>query len=123
MSDPKQRSAADYLSIMERSAEDALKMIDSMDEAAFAGSSVTFHAVAFCHFLAGQAAADLMQHHPEFATDHPQLPWTALCETRDHILNDFARLQSQEVWLATHNSMKDLKARIAELRHWRAQGE
>ncbi|WJH40525.1 hypothetical protein N7E02_29145 [Aliirhizobium terrae] len=64
MQDPKQRSAIDYLEIMERSATDALRMVEGMDEAAFVESKVTFNAVAFCHFLAGQAAADLMEHHP-----------------------------------------------------------
>lgn len=123
MSDTKERSAIDYLGVMERSAAEAIGMIEGMDEAAFADSSIAFHAVAFCHVLAGQAAVDLMRHHPEFATDHPQLQWTALREMRDHILGDFPRVQSVDIWRATQNSMRNLKNQIAELRNWHAQGE
>jgi uncharacterized protein with HEPN domain len=123
MQDPEQRSAIGYLEIMERSATDALLMVEGMDEAAFADSKVTFHAVAFCHFLAGQAAADLIERYPEFATDHPQIPWTATRAMRDHILGEFSKLRHEEIWLATQDSMRSLAGQIAELRNWHAQGE
>lgn len=68
------RSAIDYIDIMHRAASDAIALTGTMDQVAFSESRVTLAAVSFCHFMAGQAACDLMDHYPEFVTDHPQLP-------------------------------------------------
>jgi uncharacterized protein with HEPN domain len=123
MPNTKERSPIEYLGIMQRAAADAIRMIEGMDQATFEKSKVTFSAVSFCHFLVGQSASDLMRHHPEFATDHPQLPWAVLSTMRDHVLNDFFDISPEEIWFATLNSMRDLELQIADLRNWRAQGE
>lgn len=119
----KDRSAIDYLENMQRAASDALDMIQNIDQATFRGDRVLFSAITFCHFLIGEAAAVLLEKYPEFATDHPNLPWTALCDRRDRILRDFFDLDPTEVWEATQQSLPELLSEIETIRNWRAQGE
>ncbi len=117
------RSAIDYIDLLQRAASDAISLTAHMDQAAFAESRVTIAAVSFCHFMAGQAACDLMDHYPEFATDHPQLPWTFLRDRRDRILDDGLAISADDIWSVTQQTIRPLLSDLEALRNGHAQGE
>lgn len=112
-----------YVDIMQAAALDAIRIVEDMDRNSFAESKVTFAAVAFYHFLAGQAASDLLEKYPEFATDHPQLPWNAMRDGRDRIAQNYFDIHAVDIWDATQDMMRKLVIDLDELRSWRAQGE
>ncbi|MBX5159880.1 MULTISPECIES: HepT-like ribonuclease domain-containing protein [unclassified Rhizobium] len=119
----KERRAIDYLNDMQKAASQALSFIGGMDEAAFAEDQLTFKAVAFCHFTIGAAASRLLVSHPEFATEHPNLPWTRICGTGNRILDDVFDLDPSEIWEATYRTLPELLREIDAVRYWHAQGE
>lgn len=117
------RSAIDHIDIMHRAAADAIALVGNMDQVSFSESRVTLAAVSFCHFMVGQAACDLMDHYPEFVTDHPQLPWTFLRARRDRILDDGYAIPAEDIWTVTQQTIRPLIAELDALRNWHAQGE
>ena len=119
----KERRAIDYLNEMYEAASEALSFIGGMDETAFSGDKLTFKAVAFCHFTIGAAASRLLVTHPEFATEHPTLPWTKICGTGNRILEDVFALDPSDIWEATYRTLPELLVEIDAIRHWHAEGE
>ncbi|MBX4925072.1 HepT-like ribonuclease domain-containing protein [Rhizobium binae] len=120
MSEPR---AIEYLDEMQKAAAEALYFVGGMDEAAFAEDNLTFKAVAFCHFTIGAAASRLLVTHPEFATEHPTLPWTKICGTGNRILEDVFTLDPSVIWEATYRTLPELLVEIDAIRHWHAEGE
>ncbi|WP_454850406.1 HepT-like ribonuclease domain-containing protein [Rhizobium binxianense] len=118
-----ERSVIQYLNDMRNAASDALLYVKGMDSATFASNMLTFKAVAFCHFIVGAAASQLLEKYPEFATEHPDLPWTRICETGNRVLRDFFDLDPSEIWEATQRTLPELLLQIEAVHHWRAQGE
>lgn len=118
-----ERRAIDYLNEMYEAASEALTFIGGMDETVFAGDKLTFKAVAFCHFTIGAAASRLLVTHPEFATEHPTLPWTKICGMGNRILEDVFDLNPSDIWEATYRTLPELLSAIDAVRYWHAQGE
>ncbi|MGR9296732.1 HepT-like ribonuclease domain-containing protein [Rhizobium leguminosarum] len=119
----KERRAIDYLNEMYEAASEALSFVGGMDEAAFAGDKLTFKAVVFCHFTIGAAASRLLVNHPEFATEHPDLPWTRICGMGNRILEEVFDLSPSSIWEATYRTLPELLSAIDAVRYWHAQGE
>ncbi|API50628.1 DUF86 domain-containing protein [Rhizobium leguminosarum bv. viciae 248] len=118
-----ERRAIDYLNEMYEAASEALSFVGGMDGTAFAGDKLTFKAVTFCHFTIGAAASRLLVTHPEFASEHPDLPWTKICGTGNRILDGVFDLDPSDIWEATYRTLPELLSAIDAIRHWHAQGE
>lgn len=119
----RERQAVDYLNDMQRAAANARLFIEGMDSDRFAKDPLTQHAVAFCQLAIAASASQLLEKHPEFATEHPDLPWTAMREIGDRIAHDSFQLHPQDIWDATQRVLPELLLQIDAVHHWRAQGE
>ncbi|MEZ2130441.1 MULTISPECIES: DUF86 domain-containing protein [unclassified Sinorhizobium] len=119
----RERQAVDYLNDIQRAASNARLFTEGMDSDTFAKDPLTQHAVAFCHVAIAALASRLLDTHPEFATEHPDLPWTAMREMGDRIAHDFFQLHPQDIWDATQRVLPELLLQIDAVHHWRAQGE
>lgn len=64
-----------YVAHMAQAATDALGFVAGMEKAQFLGDKRTQQAVLMNLVIVGEAAARIIEQHPEFAERHPQVPW------------------------------------------------
>ena len=76
---------ADYLEHIRQAAGDACQFVQGMDRVGFLGDRRTQRAVVMSLVIVGEAATKLMDHHPDFAAAHPQVPWRSRRGMRNRI--------------------------------------
>jgi len=76
---------ADYLEHIRQAAGDACPFVQGMDKVGFLGDRRTQRAVVMSLVIVGEAATKLMDHHPDFAAAHPQVPWRSRRGMRNRI--------------------------------------
>jgi uncharacterized protein with HEPN domain len=76
---------ADYLEHIRQAAGDACQFVQGMDKVGFLGDRRTQRAVVMSLVIVGEAATKLMDHHPDFAAAHPQVPWRSRRGMRNRI--------------------------------------
>ncbi|HEX8047124.1 DUF86 domain-containing protein [Rhizobium sp.] len=112
-----------YLERMQRTAEEARLFVRGMDGAAFAENKLVQSAVAYSLCVIGAAAAELLEKHPEFEPEHPDVRWNALSDMNGRLLADEVGMSVEDLWAAVAHAVPELLSQLEAIRHWRAEGE
>ena len=82
MNDPR---LADFLEHMQQAAADAITFTEGMSRDDFLADKRTQQAVIMSLIVLGEAATKVMDRYPDFANEHPQVPWRNMRGMRNRI--------------------------------------
>lgn len=112
-----------YLERMQDAASEIDRFMQRVDQAAFFKNVEKQRAVGMNLLLIGEAAARISEEFPEFAVDHPELPWHVMQNFRKRIAQGYLNIDLTEFWELAHQSAPELLLQLDSIRHWRAEGE
>jgi uncharacterized protein with HEPN domain len=112
-----------YLERMQRAAGEARLFVRGMDGAAFAGNKLVQSAVAYSLCVIGAAAAELLEKHPEFEPEHPEVRWNELRDMGERLLSGETSMSVDDLWTIVVHTIPELLSQLEAIRHWRAEGE
>ena len=116
-------SPVQRLDHLQKAASDARLFIHGMERDAFERDQRTQYAVSHCIFIIGAAARHLLEEHPEFAAEHPELGWDEIRGIGDNLLADGADVDADSIWRIVERTIPKLLAQLSSIRHWQAEGE
>lgn len=90
--------ADDLVGHIVEAAEDALRFVADLDRSSFESDKRTQQAVVFNLMIVGEAAARLMDHHPEFVARRPDVPWRSMRGMRNRIAHGYFDINLDTVW-------------------------
>jgi uncharacterized protein with HEPN domain len=117
------RGLVHYLDHMQKAASDARLFVRGMDRASFLADDRTQYAVAYSLCAIGAAAAQLLNEHPEFGPDHPDLHWNEMQTVSERLLSHGVTANVEDIWTTVGHSVPELLTQLESIRHWRAEGE
>jgi len=72
----------------------------------------TQHAVVMSLIVLGEAASKVMDQHPEFATQHPEIPWRSMRGMRSRIAHGYFDIDLAVVWDTLQTALPTLKSQL-----------
>ena len=112
-----------YLTRMAAAAETAIGYIRGMDRDAFLVDQRTQDAVVANVMAIGECAIKLMERHPDFVAEHPEIAWKDIRNMRNRIAHQYFQLDVGTIWLTVSEVLPDLLDKLHALRHRYPQGE
>nr|CAD6409617.1 hypothetical protein REQ54_00608 [Rhizobium sp. Q54] len=113
----------DYIAQMREAAVKANGFVSDMLYDEFIADERTQMAVGMTLVLVGDAAARIMQHYPDFAVEHPEIPWNKIKGMRNVVVHAYYKLDLPVVFETVRKALPDLVLQLNALHHWRPQGE
>ncbi len=98
----------DYLDHIWQAATDACSFIDDMSKADFLSDKRTQSAVVMSLVVIGEAATKVMDRHPDFAGQHPEIPWRSIRGMRNRIAHGYFEINLDVVWDTTQTALPEL---------------
>lgn len=105
----------ELLAQMRVSAKDACGFVEGMSREEFFADKRTQQAVVMSLVIVGEAAARVMDRHPEFVAGHPQVPWRSMRGMRNRIAHGYFELDLDIVWDTVESALTDLLERMTQL--------
>jgi uncharacterized protein with HEPN domain len=84
----------------------------SMTIDSFMGDQKTCDAVIRNLEIVGEACNNVTKHHPEFATQHPEIPWGFAYEMRNALAHGYFTVDLTIVWQTLQNDLPTLKVQL-----------
>lgn len=66
--------------------------------------------------IIGEAAKNIERHHPEFAAQHPEVPWAVIYAMRNRVSHGYFDVDLDVVWNTIGNDLPDLERQVLQLR-------
>lgn len=86
-----------------------------MDETAFLADELVQDAVIRNIEIIGEAARNVARHHPEFATEHADVPWEDIYLMRNRVSHGYFSVDLEIVWKTVRRDVPKLEQQIAPL--------
>lgn len=90
--------AADLIEHMRDAASQALSYVEGLAKEDFLADRRTQQAVTLNLIVLGEAATKLMDRHPEFVADYPQIEWQSMRGMRNRIAHGYYEIDLEVVW-------------------------
>ncbi|MGG6270929.1 HepT-like ribonuclease domain-containing protein [Leptolyngbya sp. AN03gr2] len=94
------------------SAQLAIEFVAEMNQQEFEVDRKTQSAVLYQIAILGEAVKRLS---PEFRSQHPDIPWSAMAGMRDKLIHDYEGVDVERVWLTLQSSIPALLQSITPL--------
>lgn len=107
---------ADYLDHILQAIGWIKEYVQGMDEASFVRDRRTQDAVIRNFEIIGEASRNVERRYPEFAEQHPEVPWAVAYEMRNVLAHSYFKVDLAVVWRTIQADLPVLEAQIAELR-------
>lgn len=107
----------DYIGHMQQAAAQAADYVQGMDLADFIADLRTQQAVLMNIVILGEAAGKVLADHPEFATQHANIPWRAIRGMRNRVAHAYFEVNLELVWETARTALPDLAARLPAVLH------
>lgn len=107
----------DYIGHMQQAAAQAVGYVQGMDLAEFIADMRTQQAVLMNIVILGEAAGKVLAEHPEFATQHSDVPWRAIRGMRNRVAHVYFEVNLELVWETVRTGLADLAARLPAVLH------
>ena len=89
--------------------------VADMTEVQFLDDEKTQDAVIRNFEIIGEACRNIDSHHPDFAQQHPEVPWGFAYEMRNALAHGYFKVDLEIVWKTIHNDLPDLAHQIETL--------
>ena len=106
----------DYLDHMQQAATDACAFVEGLGKADFLEDKRSQQAVIMSLIIVGEAATKVMDSHPDFAQEHPQVPWRSMRGMRNRMAHGYFDIDLDMVWNTVQNALPDLLSQLSALR-------
>ncbi|MEC5397077.1 HepT-like ribonuclease domain-containing protein [Uliginosibacterium sp. H1] len=91
------------------------RYIGDMDEAGFLCDEKTQDAVVRNFEVIGEAARNIERHHPAFAAEHDDIPWSLLHTMRNRVAHGYFKVDFGLVWRTIEVDLPVLQGQIQRL--------
>lgn len=108
---------------MTKLATETMEFVRGLTKDDFLKDLVRQRAVGMNLLMIGEAAAQLLEAHPELTEDFPDIPWKQIRGMRNRIAHGYMTINLDTVWDTTKDAIPDLLDKLLLIRNWRAQGE
>ncbi|MGP1613894.1 MAG: HepT-like ribonuclease domain-containing protein [Pollutimonas bauzanensis] len=107
---------SDYLDHMQQAAMDACGFIKGLSKEAFLADKRTQQAVVMSLIIIGEAAAKVVERHPDFAEQHGEVPWRSMRGMRNRIAHGYFDINLDVVWDTVQTALHELLSQLASIR-------
>ena len=101
-----------YLDHIRDAATDACAFVSGFSREEFLTDKRTQKAVVMSLVIIGEAAAKLMDRHPQFVASQADLPWRSLRGMRNRIAHGYYDINLDVVWDTVQTALPDLLVRL-----------
>lgn len=105
----------DYLAHIAEAIDRIQSYTLGMAEAEFDTSLLTQDAVIRNLEVIGEASRNIAREHPEFVSQHPDLPLTSAYEMRNALAHGYFKIDLAVVWRTVHNDLPRLRQQLERL--------
>jgi uncharacterized protein with HEPN domain len=105
----------DYLGHMLQAIQRITRYTEDTDEVAFLENELVQDAVMRNIEIIGEAARNILRHHPDFAAQHPEVPWEDVYFMRNRVSHGYFSVDLEIVWKAVQRDIPELEQQIAKL--------
>lgn len=105
----------DYLSHIIEAIERIHEYVEDISEVTFLEDRKTQDAVIRNFEVIGEAAHNIEIYHPQFASAHPEIPWTVVYTMRNRVAHGYFKVDLEIVWKTIHTDLTELHAQISKL--------
>ncbi len=103
-----QRSLVDYLAHILEAIERIAQYTEDMDEAAFFMNRLVQDAVIRNFEIIGEASSNIAKRYPEFAEQHPELPFSSAYQMRNALAHGYFKVDFAIVWRTIQEELPNL---------------
>lgn len=104
----------DYLAHMRQAASDACTFVEGQGKADFLEDKRTQQAVVMNLIIIGEAATKIMDRHPDFVGQHPDIPWRGMRGMRNRIAHGYFDIDLDVVWETVQSALPDLLRKLPD---------
>lgn len=106
----------DYLGHIIEAIERIGEYTADIDEVGFLDNKMIQDAVLRNIEIVGEAARNIERDAPEFAAQHPEIPWTVIYTMRNRIAHGYFKVDLEIVWRTIQRDLPELAKAIGDLR-------
>lgn len=88
---------------------------DDMDEVGFLKNEMVQDAVIRNIEIIGEAARNIEKRHPEFASEHPNVPWEDMYWMRNRVSHGYFSIDLEVVWNTIHRDIPQLEQQVKDV--------
>ena len=107
---------ADYLDHMEQAATDASSFVEGLSKEEFFVDKRTQQAVIMSLIIIGEAATKVMDRHPKFVSEHPEVLWRNMRGMRNRIAHGYFDINLDVVWETVKAALPELLRQLPVVR-------
>ena len=105
----------EYLGHIVQAIDRVHRYVADMHETGFLQDEKTQDAVIRNFEVIGEASNNIKKHHPDFASQHPEVPLNFAYEMRNALAHGYFKIDFEVVWTTIHADLPGLRAQIAAL--------
>ena len=105
----------EYLGHIVEAIDRVHRYVADMHETDFLTDEKTQDAVIRNFEVIGEASNNIKKHHPNFASQHPEVPLNFAYEMRNALAHGYFKIDFEVVWTTIHADLPGLRAQIAAL--------
>jgi uncharacterized protein with HEPN domain len=105
----------DYLSHILQAVDRINDYTEDMDEVGFLKNQMVQDAVIRNIEIIGEAARNIEKHHPEFANQHPDVPWEEVYLMRNRVSHGYFSVDLEVIWNTVQRDIPELEQQIRQL--------
>lgn len=106
---------SDYAERMLSAAGQAISYVEGMTKEDFLADRKTQDAVIMKLLVIGELAVQLLEAHAEFATRHPEIPWSQMKGMRNRMAHGYFELDMEIVWDTVQTAIPDLESNLRSI--------
>jgi uncharacterized protein with HEPN domain len=108
--------ALDYLEHILQAVKRISTYTEDMDEVGFLQNQMVQDAVIRNIEIIGEAARNIERRHPEFAGQHPDIPWEDVYLMRNRVSHGYFSVDLEVVWKTVQRDIPELEQQVHRLR-------
>ena len=102
----------DYVEHMLEAIRLVQSYVEGMDQEAFFADKKTQQAVILNILVLGEAATQVGNEYPDWADQHPAVPWRAMRGMRNRLAHGYFEINLDVVWETVQTSLADLEEKL-----------
>jgi uncharacterized protein with HEPN domain len=107
--------APDFLAHILQAIERISTYTDDMDEVGFLENEMVQDAVIRNIEIIGEAARNIEKHHPEFASEHPNVPWEDMYWMRNRVSHGYFSVDLEVIWNTIQRDIPELEQQAKDI--------